>query len=105
MTTLEAIREELRPYPVRGLLIEKKCLENGLNPLDDYSNTGEEGVQRVTLSILSQMVALNNVAEGGVTISFNKEEVTARINRLCNALGLDSNDYISKPTVKYLGDL
>lgn len=97
MTNLEAIREDLQPYPVRTTLIERQCIKNTLNPESDFSD--EKKIAICVIEILSQMLTLNSVGEGGVSISFNKDEVKALIRRKCKEAGLDASDYISQPTV------
>ena len=105
MTILEAIREELRPYPVSQSVIEKKCLDLEVEPSESYTFSEGLKVKEAVLLILTQMVTLNNVAEGGVSLSFSESGVKARIRRLCGELGVDSTDYIDEPRVTYLGDL
>jgi hypothetical protein len=105
MTILEAIREELRPYPVSKTLIEKKCVDLGVPASESYTFHYSDKVNEVVLNLLTQMVSLNNIGEGGVSISFNAESVNARIRKLCSDLGLNSTDYIDAPRVTYLGDI
>lgn len=103
MTTLEAIREDLRPYPVRSSLIERKCEKHGLEP--NAAVHEEKTISIIVVEILSQMLMMNNVGEGGVSISFDREAVETVIRRLCKEAGLNSFDYIKEPTVKFLGEL
>ena len=103
MTIIEAITEDLRPYPVRKSLIERKCLKHGLNT--ESSSYDETLIAKIVIEILVQMLSLNNVGEGGVSISFEKEGVQEYIRMLCSDNGLDYSDYISGPTVTVLGDI
>jgi len=97
MTYLEAIREDLYPYPVRSSQIERQCLKQGVSPNDD--SIDEKIVSMCVLEILSQMIALGGVSEGGVSSSFKEEPARRRIYTLCSRLGLNPRDYIDIPTV------
>ncbi len=100
MTNLAAIIEDLQPYPVRKSLIERQCEKHGLSATDDVSD--ESKIALCVIEILSQMVILNNVSEGGVSLSFNKESVNAIIKRKCSEIGIESVSYIIEPTVTRL---
>jgi len=102
MTNLQAIREDLQPYPVRQTLIERQCIKHGLSITGDV--TDEAIITRIVIEILSQMIALNNVAEGGVSQSFDKETVSKYIKRKCAEIGLDSSEFIKEATVTLLED-
>lgn len=103
MTNTEAILEDLRPYPIRRSLIERKCSKHGLSPEEELSN--EKIIAKIVIEILVQMITLNNVAEGGVSLSFNKEGVEDYIKLLCSQHDFDSSEYVTEPTVTYLGDV
>jgi hypothetical protein len=103
MTNLEAIIEDLQPYPVRKSIVERKCVKHGLETNGDVND--EKTIAKIVIEILVQMITLNNVSEGGVSISFNKEGVEAYIKKLCLQFGFDSSEYVSEPTVTYLGDI
>lgn len=100
MTNGAAILEDLQPFPVRRSLIERQCIKHGLSPIEDVDD--ESKIAICVIEILSQMVALNNVGESGVSISFNKEAVEATIRRKCIEIGLDSSLYIKEATVRRL---
>jgi len=102
MTNLEAILEDLRPYPVRKKLIERKCEKYKIRATNDVSD--ETVVTRIVIDILSQMLSLNNVAEGGMSTSFNKEGAENHIKSLCNEIGLDSSEFVKEDTVTYIED-
>jgi len=104
MTNSDAIQEDLRPYPVRRSLIERKCEKFGLDANGSYSTLNEMLVTRIVVDILSQMLTLNNVAEGGVSLSFEKKAVETRIKRLCGEVGLDSSEFVQQPIVRYIGE-
>jgi hypothetical protein len=102
MTNFEAILEDLRPHPIRKKLIERKCEKYGIGADDDVSD--EKTVIRIVIEILVQMLSLNNVAEGGILISFDKKGVENYIKALCDEIGLDSSEFIKEDTVTYLPD-
>lgn len=103
MTYLEAIREELQPYPVRNSLIARKCEKFGV--WENNDETDEKVIAQCVIDILYQMKTTNAVGEGGVNISFDTDKVDEQIKKLCNENGLDSSMYVNEPTVRYLGDL
>jgi hypothetical protein len=100
MTNLEAILEDLQPYPVRRKLVERKCEKYKIGAGDEVSD--ETIIRRIVVEILVQMLSLNNVSEGGVSISFNKEKVENYIKSLCREIGLDSSEFVKENTVTYL---
>ena len=73
MNYREAIREDLHPFPVRTSLIERQCVKQGVSPIDE--NIDEKIVSMCVLEILSQMIALGGVSEGGVSFSFDTEKL------------------------------
>ena len=102
MTNLQAIREDLQPYPVRQTLIERQFINHGLSAIEAVSN--EVSITTIVIEILSQMLALNNVSEGGVSLSFDKEAVSMNIKRKCSEIGLNSSEFIKETTVTLLED-
>lgn len=103
MTYLEAIIEDLQPYPIRKSLVIRKCEKHGAYYEDDAID--EKLVNICVIEILYQMKTLNAVGEGGANISFNEDKVDDLIRLKCRENGIDSLDYINEPTVTYLGDL
>ena len=102
MTNLEAILEDLRPYPIRKKLVERRCDEYNIGANANVSD--EAAVTRIVIDILTQMRSLNNVAEGGISISFDEDGVKDYIRSLCRKIGLDSSEFVKEDTVTYLGD-
>lgn len=103
MTNSGAIIEDLRPYPIRVSLVERKCIRYGLEPTAEASD--EKLIAKIVVEILVQMITMNNVSEGGVSISFDKDKVEGYISYLCLQNGYDSSEFIKEPTVEYLGDV
>lgn len=102
MTNLQAIQEDLRPYPVRRSLIERKCAKYGLDAGSDLLSSNEKTITRIVIEVLGQMISLNNVSESGVAISFDKGSVETRIRSLCSEIGLDSSNYVNESIVRIL---
>lgn len=100
MTNLEAIRSDLKPFPVEDSVIIRRCVKHGL--VAEATITSEPTITQIVIEILSQMVSLGGVGEGGVSFNFNKEAVENQINRLCRQIGLDSSNYIKEATIKRL---
>lgn len=103
MTNSKAIIEDLRPYPVRRSLVERKCVRYGLDPSANISD--EKLIAKIVIEILVQMISMSNVSEGGVSFSFDKESVQLYISNLCRQHGFDSQEFIQEPAVEYLGDM
>lgn len=101
MTILEAIIEELKPYPIRTNLVEKKCLDFDLAKDEDYTKTDRKKTVGAVISILEQYLTLGSITEGGVSLSFSdKEALKLRIRFLRKEIGEDSEGL--EPTVKQL---
>lgn len=100
MTVSQAILEELKPYPVRERLVDKKCIDQGIASFDEYSKSNQKAVTKVVISVLTQYLSLGSINEGGVSISFNVEELKAKIALLKKEIGEDSEGF--EPTVKMI---
>lgn len=102
MNYLQAIREDLQPFPVSSNMITRKCEKHGLTVTDEVTN--EDTVLLIEVELLSQIISLGSVSEGGVSKSFDKDTATLLIRRLCNEAGLDASNYINESTVTFLED-
>lgn len=100
MTILEAILEELNPFPIRRKLIEKKCIDANLNKNDDYSTELRKEIIPIMIEVLTQYLSLSSVNEGGVSLGFTAEDVKTRIASLKKEIGEDSEGL--EATVKML---
>ena len=78
----------------------RRCAKHGVQPDDE--NIDENIISMCVLEILSQMIALGGVSEGGVSFSFNREDAKDRVRSICKRLGLDYGDYVYVPTVTRL---
>ena len=99
MTNKQAIREDLSPYPIRNSQIERQCLKHSLNPDGEVDDSI---VSMCVIEILSQMIVLGGVSEGGVSFSFDADKAKSLIKRKCIEAGLDYTLYIPMPTVTRL---
>ena len=100
MTNIEAIRDELSTYPISTSQKERQCIKQGISPHDDKLD--EQAISMCVLEILSQLIALGGVSEGGVSFSVNVEGAKDRVRSICKRNGLNYTDYVSVPTVTRL---
>lgn len=102
MNYLEAIKEDLRPFEVSSRLITRKCEKNGVTATEEVAD--EAKVTLMEIEILSQMITMTSVSEGGVSKSFDKEAAILLLRRLCVDAGVDESLYVKTSSVKYLED-
>lgn len=98
MKVLDAILEELKPYPIRESLIRKKCIDFDLDENLDYNKSLRKQTLQVVVSVLTQYLSLGSVSEGGVSLSI--ADTKLRIRQINDELGLDSIGL--NPTVERL---
>jgi hypothetical protein len=103
MTYLQAIREDLQPFPVSSNMITRKCQKHGITPSDDVVD--ETKVLLIEIELLSQIISLQSVSEGGVNKSFDKESAVMLLKRLCSEAGLEASSYVKEPTITFLEDM
>lgn len=99
LTNKQAIREDLKPYPVSSSQIERQLWKHSVDP-DDAVN--ESIVSMCVIEILSQMITLGGVSEGGVSFNFDTEKAKTLLRRKCIEAGLDYTQYVAMPTVTRL---
>ena len=66
MTYLEAIRQDLLPFQTTDLMIARKCSKHGIASTDEITN--ETLVAIIEVELLSQMMVLGSVSEGGMSL-------------------------------------
>lgn len=98
MKVLDAILEELKPYPIRESLIVKKCIDFNVDAGEDYNATHREDALRIVVSVLTQYLSLGSISEGGVSISI--ADTKLRIRQINDELGIDEVGL--NPTVEWL---
>lgn len=87
MTNLEAISADLYPFDVPESLIEKKCIEEGLDVQADYSAYDKLPVAKATIAILRNLIVLKSESNGGISQSY--DDVKERIFDIAKENGLD----------------
>lgn len=87
MTNLEAISADLYPFDVPESLIEKKCIEEGLDVQADYSAYDKLPVAKATIAILRNLIVLKSESNGGISQSY--DNVKERIFDIAKGNGLD----------------
>lgn len=100
MTYLEAIRADLLPFQTTTSMITRKCSKHDIVATDEVSN--EIMVAIIEVELLSQMMVLGSISEGGMSLSYDKDAVLALIKSICNQNGLDVSLYCNTPTVTFL---
>ena len=103
MTYLAAIREDLQPFPVSSDMITRKCEKHGLIATADV--TDEATILLVEIELLSQLISLQSVSEGGVNKTFNKDSALFLLKRLCTEAGVDASQYVTGGSVTFREDL
>lgn len=103
MTYLQAIREDLQPFPVSSNMITRKCEKHSITPSAEV--TDEAKVLLIEVELLAQMISLGSVSEGGVSKTFDKEAATMLLKRLCNEAGLEASSYVKEATITFLEDM
>lgn len=98
MKVLDAILEELKPYPIREALIKKKCIDYDLDEGADYTKSLRNQTLMVVVSVLTQYLSLGSISEGGVSISI--ADTKLRIRQINDELGIDEVGL--NPTVEWL---
>jgi hypothetical protein len=103
MTYLAAIREDLQPFPVSSDMITRKCEKHGLNVIDQAAD--EATILLVEIELMSQLISLQSVSEGGVSKTFNKDSALLLLKRLCTEAGVDASQYVTGGSVTFREDL
>lgn len=104
MTILQAIKEDLQPFPVSSGMITRKCLKRELNATSNVTSGDEQTILLIEIELLSQIITMSSVSEGGVSKSFDKEAATMLLKRLCDEAGVDAGSYVKESKVTFLED-
>jgi hypothetical protein len=103
MTYLLAIKQDLQPFPVSTDMITRKCEKHGLTATAEVEE--EAKILLVEIELLSQLIPLQSVSEGGVSKSFDKGAALLLLKRLCNEAGIDASNYVTEGSVTFRADL
>lgn len=88
MTNHEAVAASLYPFSVDESLIEKACIDTGINVEGEYSVEDKASVARTTIAILRDLVVLSSESNGGYALSYDTEKLKERIFSLAMDNGL-----------------
>lgn len=98
MTLKEAVLESLRPYPIRETLVDKMCIDFGLDPETEYLESLKESAMRIEVMALKQYASLSSVAQSGSRTVYRN--IRYRIAQLLRELGENPTGYSA--TVKII---
>lgn len=104
MLNYEAIIGNLYPYDVDENLINKACIDNDVEPNDEYSINNKEKIARVSIDILINLITLSSESDSGYSLSYNVDKLKDRICFLAKKNGLDgiAEEYDQRPKVYIL---
>ena len=88
MTIQEAISANLYPYDVEPNLMEKACVDCGLNGSSEYDIACQVNVANATISILQNLIVLSSESDSGFSLSYNTENLKERIFAIAKQHGL-----------------
>lgn len=80
-------------------LIAKVCIDNGLNPTDNYSLSLKQTCDRAAADALLYTLAGISVQEGGFTLTVTTAGITARLQALAKIYGWQDVLMAVSPTV------
>ncbi len=100
MTYIEAIREDLQPFPISEATIIRKAEKRGLKATDDVVEG--RALLLIEIELLSQMMARSWLSESGISMSFDKGAAKSLLRRLCSEAGVDSSMYMEANRVTFI---
>lgn len=104
MLNYEAIIGNLYPYDVDENLINKACIDNDVEPNDEYSIINKEKIARVSIDILISLITLSSESDSGYSLSYNVDKLKDRICFLAKKNGFAdiAEEYDQRPKVYIL---
>lgn len=104
MTNYEAISASLYPYNVDDFLIEKVCIDEGMDVQADYTVADKLGVVKATIAVLRQLIVLSSESNGGYSLGYNTDDLKKRIRNLAKENGLAdiAEEFNESPTIEFL---
>lgn len=101
MTIQEAISANLYPYDVETNLVEKACIDCGLNGSAEYEIVLQVNVAKATISILQNLIVLSSESDSGFSLSYNTDNLKERIFAIAKQNGLTdiAEEYNHKATI------
>ena len=92
MTILEALKSRVH-YPLSGNTFESIATQRGIVTADEFTTevANSKHFKGALADLLYELVAVPNISEGGVSISFaEKKYILSRANNLYNEIGEQS---------------
>lgn len=89
MKNAEAVSASLYPYDVPPALIEKACIDKGVDLRSDYTPDDKISVAKATIAILRDLIVLASESNGGYSLSYDTDKLKERIFDIAKENGLD----------------
>jgi hypothetical protein len=100
MTKKEALQAVLTGISVMDATLEKALLDNELTGADTYTKDDVKTIDLCAIDVLQAVLSMQNVSEGGYSISTNVEAVKARLLYLANKHNISEVLDQYKPTLR-----
>lgn len=104
MTNYDAISAMLYPYDVDRNLIEKQCIDFGVNSEDYYSAEGKSAIARIAVAVLSNLLVLNSESDSGFSLSYSTDGLKKRIKAIAKDNGMTdiAEEFNDAPKIEFL---
>lgn len=104
MTNYDAISASLYPYNVDDYLIEKVCIDEGMDVSEEYTVADKINVVKATIAVLRQLIVLSSESNGGYSLGYSTDDLKKRIRTLAKENGLTdiAEEFNSSPTIEFL---
>lgn len=88
MTNYDAIASSLYPYDVDDILIEKYCIDAGINKDNEYNASQKECIAKITVDILREILYnLSSESNAGYSLSYDTNKLKERIYNIAKLYG------------------
>lgn len=104
MTNYDAISASLYPYNVDDFLIEKVCIDEGMDVRADYTAADKVNVAKAAINTLRQLIVLTSESNGGYALGYSTDDLKKRICDLAKENGLTdiAEEFNQSPTIEFL---
>ena len=99
MTNLDALKADVEPYSLSDEGYVKRLIDAGLDEQATYVAENKMTVALCAIAILVSFLSLTNETLGPTSQSYDRRGLEDRLRALCNENGLNSDDYINRPSV------
>lgn len=103
MTNLEAIISEVS-YPLSENTFQKKLIDRGINPLDNYTGKTKE-FELAMADLYVTLLTAANVREGDFQVSLTEKEALTKVASGLYRKHGEPNPLVSNPTVSNASNL